>query len=288
VHIATEGPLGWSARRVSEELEIPVVSSFHTNFHSYGRHYGFGLLKGCVLAWLRAFHNATLRTFVPSDDLLDDLSASGFRRLRIFSRGVDTRLFNPGNRDKAMRERWGLKADEPAALYVGRLASEKNLDLVRQAYLEMRNRLPDLKMVFVGDGPARAALEQQLPEATFTGMLQGDDLSRAYASADVFLFPSLTETFGNVVTEAMASGLPVLAFAYAAPRRFIQDGVNGFLAPFGDSAAYLAKARLLAGQRHDWARMCTAARATLLPHAWDAIIDAYLKELNSIPHVPAP
>lgn len=283
VHIATEGPLGWSAGRVARHLGIPVVSSFHTNFHSYGSHYGFGFLKNGVLAWLRAFHNATLRTFVPSADMIDLLTRRGFRNLRLFSRGVDTRLFHPDKRDPALRHDWGAGPQTPVILYVGRLAGEKNLSLTIRAFRAMRELLPDARMVLVGDGPERKPLQADVPEATFTGMLQGEALATAYASADAFLFASITETFGNVVTEAMASGLPVLAFNYAAPGRFIVPGKNGALAPLNDEPAFLDQARQLAAIRSRWTQMGLAARQTLLPHSWDRIIDHYIEDIQSLP-----
>ena len=137
----------------------------------------------------------------------------------------------------------------------------------------------------VGDGPERRRIERQHPEIILAGMHTGVELAEHYASADCFLFASTTETFGNVVTEAMASALPVLAYAYAAPGRFIQDGVSGYLAPFNDPEALLQRAEHMAGQRLSWPRTGTAARATLLPHSWDAIVDGYLKELKAL--VPA-
>ena len=283
VHVATEGPLGWSALRVAQHLEIPVVSSFHTNFHSYGSHYGFGFLRSLVLNWLRHCHNQTLRTFVPSTDLMERLEAEGFHNLRLFSRGVDVDLFGPHRRCQALREEWGAAKETPVALYVGRLAGEKNLDLTIRAYRQMKRHLPDLRLVLVGDGPERAKIRRACPEALLAGMQRGESLARHYASADCFLFASITETFGNVVTEAMASGLPVLAYDYAAPARFIRPGLNGMLVPYNDEAAFIDRAIVLARRREDWPAMGALARENLLPHSWDGIIDAYLREVCTLP-----
>lgn len=288
VHVATEGPLGWSAIRAASRLRIPLVSSFHTNFHSYGRHYGYGWLTNRVLAWLRRLHNRTLRTFVPSEDVLRQLEAAGFANLRLFSRGVDTDLFGPHQRDDYLRLQWGASLTTPVALYVGRLAAEKNLHLTLQAYQQLRQTLPDLLMVMVGHGPERERIARQFPEIHFAGMRTGTDLARHYASADTFLFASLTETFGNVVTEAMASGLPVLAFNYAAPARFISDNHNGFLAPYDQPEAFLRRARDLAEARPLWPAIGTRARQTMLPHAWDSVIDRYFAECQSLLPQPAP
>lgn len=279
VHIATEGPLGWSALRVAEQLDIPVVSSFHTNFHSYGRHYGFGFLQAMVLRWLRGFHNRTRRTFAPSDDLIRLLSREGFQRLRLFARGVDTSLFGPHRRSGELRASWGAGPETPVVLYVGRLAGEKNIDLVVDAFRHMQHSLPQAKLVLVGDGPERARLQRLVPQAQFTGMQTGEALAAHYASADAFVFASITETFGNVVTEAMASGLAVLAYDYAAPGRFIRSGENGLLAPFDDPAAFKARAEHLAATVTTWRAMGRAARETMLPHSWDSIITSYLSEI---------
>ena len=287
VHVATEGPLGWSALRAARRLGIPAVSSFHTNFHSYGRHYGYGLLRRPVLAWLRHCHNRTLRTFAPSTDVMRLLEADGFANLSLLARGVDTGLFGPHRRAPELRRQWGAGEGAPVALYTGRLAGEKNLDLVLQAHARMRQLLPDLRMVLVGDGPERERARRRCPEAHFAGMRRGADLAAHYASADCFLFASVTETFGNVVTEAMASALPVLAFNYAAPARFIRDGDNGLLAPLGDAAAFLQQASMLAARRDRWAAMGQSAREALLPFSWDAIVEDYLAGLQSLPGPPA-
>jgi glycosyltransferase involved in cell wall biosynthesis len=287
IHIATEGPLGWSALRVARRLRIPVVSSFHTNFHSYGSHYGFGALQSLVLGWLRRFHNRTLRTFAPSNDLLGQLHSSGFRNLRLLERGVDTQLFGPHRRDPCLREAWGASPDTPVALYVGRLAGEKNLDLVIDAWRRMRETLPDLKLVLVGDGPEHQRLARAAPGAVFAGMRQGTALARHYASADAFLFASVTETFGNVVTEAMASGLAVLAYDYAAPGRFIQPLENGLLARYNDPRDFLDRAAQLAGMRAQWHSLGRAARETLATQSWDRVVDSYFKEIQSLQELPA-
>jgi glycosyltransferase involved in cell wall biosynthesis len=282
VHVATEGPLGWSATVVANSLDIPVISSFHTNFHTYTRHYGFGYLNGLLLSCLRSFHNRTLRTFVPSSDVLMDLERNGFQHLRLLARGVDTDLFSPLKRSNELRQTWDAGSQTPVLLYTGRLAAEKNLQLLVTAFQKIRSVLPHAKMVFVGDGPFRPTLENLLPDAVFAGMRTGEDLAACYASCDAFLFPSTSETFGNVVTEAMASGLPVLAFDYAAPKRFIQHGSNGLLAPLGNDSAFLALADWLAQNTRLWQKIGSAARDTVLPHSWTTVADTYLNEIQSL------
>ena len=182
---------------------------------------------------------------VPTEALRAELQAAGFERTVVVARGVDTQLFDPARRSEALRRHWGVAQGDGVVLYVGRLAAEKNLDLLLQAFAAMQQINPRLRLVLVGDGPLRDALRQRCPEAVFAGQRSGADLAAHYASADLFLFPSLTETFGNVTPEAMASGLPVLAFDHAAAGQLIEHGDNGWLAPPYDAAAFVRLAQCL-------------------------------------------
>ena len=285
VHIATEGPLGWSGIRAAESLSLPRVSSYHTHFHQYGSHYGYGFLRGIVSRWLRMIHNRTALTFVPSSGVLDELKAEGVRNLRVMSRGVDTGLFNPAKRNRELRASWQATETTRVAIYVGRLASEKNLALTLHAFAAMREHYPDMRMVVVGDGPERKKLEQAHPEFIFAGMRKGEDLAAHYASADCFLFGSETETFGNVVTEAMASGLLVLGYDYAAAGRFINDGKNGLIVPLGDRAGFVEKARQWA-QIADWQPLRVQAVEAVKLLSWDRIVEDYLEEVKLIVESP--
>lgn len=261
VQVATEGPLGWSAVSAAHRLRIPVASEFHTNFHSYSRHYGVGWLKKPISAYLRRFHNKSLVTMVPTQQMCDELTAGGYRNVRVVARGVDTRLFTPERRSAELRRSWGAGAADRVALVVGRLAPEKNLPVVLSAFAAMRRVNPDIKLVFVGDGPERGALERRFPEYVFAGMRTGEDLARHYASGDVFLFASLTETFGNVTLEAMASGLAVIAYDYAAARQHINNGESGLLAPVDQENEFIRLAEVVAS---DCVRMHELGRAARL------------------------
>ncbi|MEM9598027.1 MAG: glycosyltransferase family 1 protein, partial [Acidobacteriota bacterium] len=216
VHIATEGPLGLSALAMAKAMGVPICSSFHTNFHEYGDFYGYGGLRRLAVAFLRAFHNRTQRTLVPSPDVRDALDRRGFERLDLLGRGVDTELFSPTRRSDALRRSWGAGGDDVVAVFVSRLAREKNPALAARTFAELTRRVPGCRAVVVGDGPAMAEMRRRIPEAVFCGMRRGEDLAVHYASADLLLFPSLTETFGNVLTEGLASGLVPVAFDYAA------------------------------------------------------------------------
>jgi glycosyltransferase involved in cell wall biosynthesis len=280
VHVATEGPLGASAITTARRMGIPVTSSFHTNFDQYTRDYRIGWLKPVVAAWLRHIHNRTLRTFVPTHDLFARLDREGYRNLRRLSRGVDITLFNPARRDETLRAAWGVKPDELAVIHVGRLAAEKNYPLLFRAFDTIRARQPGARLVIVGDGPLLSACQRERPDAVFTGFYTGVNLARHYASGDIYLHTSTTETFGNVVTEALGSGLAVVAYDYAAAHEFIQSDVNGLLAPVDNEAAFLAHAARLAADPALRSRLAAAGPATVRDLSWDAIVDRFAADLQ--------
>jgi glycosyltransferase involved in cell wall biosynthesis len=272
VHIATEGPLGHSALQAARALGVPTSSDFRTNFHAYSAHYGIGWLRRPIMAYLRRFHNAAGCTMVPTAALHRELEADGFRNVSVVARGVDTRRFDPARRSEALRAQWGARPDELVVGYIGRLAPEKNLEVLLRAFDAVRAARPDARLVFVGDGPMRAELQARCPQAVFAGQRIGDDLAAHYASADMFLFPSATETFGNVTTEAMSSGLAVVAFDYAAAARFIRSGTNGVLVPFGDADAFVAAAARTAADLARCRALGAQARATARELDWEGVV----------------
>jgi glycosyltransferase involved in cell wall biosynthesis len=272
VHLVTEGPLGWSALRAARQLKLPVSSDFRTNFHAYSAHYGLGWLRSPIVAYLRNFHNRTSLTMVPTEAMRRELGALGFRNLKVVARGVDTQLFNPERRSEDLRRSWGAGAQTLVALYVGRLASEKNLGALIAAYRAMEQARPNSLLVLVGDGPARQELQRQCPQAVFAGLRAGIDLATHYASGDVFLFPSITETFGNVTPEAMASGLRVLAYDYAAAAQLIRSGQNGLLAPFDNTPDFVRLAAQLATGQDIDASMQQRARRTATEMGWEGVV----------------
>lgn len=275
VHIATEGPLGFSALRAAHDLRLPVTSTFHTNFHEYSSHYRIGFLGDAIAAYLRRFHNRTACTLVPSMTMRNRLVELGFDRVNILARGVDTALFKPQRRDPELRRWWGAGDQTLVCCLVGRLAAEKNLDLAVRAWQRIRATRPDTLLVLVGDGPERERLIGT-EGIILAGTRRGEDLARHYASADCFLFPSVTETYGNVVAEALASGLACLAFAYAAAAERINNGVDGLLVPFGDAEAFVARApELVAAGASPDAPMRHAARMSVRDLGWDRIIERF-------------
>lgn len=282
VHIATEGPLGFSTLGAARRLGIPVISSFHTNFHSYSRHYGIGWLRRSIESYLRWFHNHTTGTLVPTAALAEELGTQGFRNVQVLSRGVDTRLFSPARRSALLRMQWEAQPEDPVCLVVSRLAPEKNLDLAFAAFDAIRNERPNARMVCVGTGPQAEALARRHPEVLFCGMRTGEVLAAHYASADLFLFPSLTETFGNVVSEALASGLPVVAFDHAAASQLITDDRNGWRVTPGDEAGFITASRNAAhkvAQRRIKRGNCAESVRHL---GWERIHDSYAALLEDV------
>lgn len=289
IYIATEGPLGLSALRCARRLGIPVVSGFHTNFQQYSGHYGFGLLAHLLTRYLRWFHNHSQLTLVPSASQRMELTRRGFERLELLSRGVDSRLFQPARRSASLRATWGAGDNDLVVLHVGRLAPEKNLGLLGSSFRNLQAAHPQrrLKLVVVGDGPLRASLEQQWPEAHFCGMQLGEALATHYASGDLFLFPSLSETFGNVVLEALASGLGVVAYDQAAAAQHIRHGHNGALAEPGDEQGFNEAAGWLLEDEENLRRVRLNARQHASHQGWEAIIEQFEDYLRSALHTPA-
>lgn len=274
VHSATEGPLGWSALRAAQALSLPMTTDFRTNFHEYSRYYGLGWLQPVVLDYLRRFHNQGQRTFVPTHALQQRLREQGFERLAVVGRGVDTVLFSPDKRLQSLRDGLGA-GDGPILLYVGRLAAEKNVALALCAFEAVRLRMPGATMVVVGEGPLRRKLEAEFPAARFVGAQHGEDLARWYASADLFLFPSISDTFGNVTMEALASGLPVIAFDTAAAAEHVDDCDNGLLAPVGEEAAFIASVCSLAWQHRHLGAVRARARQAALKANWADVLGQF-------------
>ena len=262
------------ALQAAQQLKLPVVSDFRTNFHACSRHYGVAWLRNPIMVYLRKFHNRTACTMVPTEGLRAELQASGFKGLRVVSRGVDARLFDPARRSDALRQSWGAGPQDMVVMCVGRLAAEKNLGVLLAAFEAMRAVDPALRLVLVGDGPERAALQQRCPDAVFAGLRRGGDLAAHYASADLFLFPSVTETFGNVLPEAMASGLAVVGYDYAAAGQLVRHGVNGLLVRFDDAADFVGTAQRLAGNLAHVRALGAQGRITAGRLDWGRIVEA--------------
>lgn len=242
IYVATESPLGVSAIKAAREMNIPVAAGFHTNFHQYLNKYKLGNMEKPAMSYLKHVHSKANMTMAPSKDAVEMLEKEGFSKVKLLGRGVDTAQFSREKRSEELRSGWGADANSPVVLIVGRVAAEKNLDFAMSAVEEMRLIHPKLQAVVVGDGPIREQLAAKHKEVHFVGMKEGEELAQYYASSDILLFPSETETFGNVLLEGMASGLVTVSYNYAASSIYIEDGVNGLNAEFGNAKEYRAKA----------------------------------------------
>jgi glycosyltransferase involved in cell wall biosynthesis len=270
IYIATEGPLGWSAARAAHKLGIPAVSGFHTQFHHYSQYYRVGWLQPFVYRYLTGLHNKTACTVVPTEAMREEMIAD-MQPIEVLGRGIDTDLFNPNKRCEELRREWGVSPHDKVFLYVGRLAKEKNIQLAVDTFLKLKESTPSATLVLVGHGPEYARLYSRHEGLIFVGAHVGEELARHYASADIFLFPSTSETYGNVVLEAMSSGLGVVAFNDAAAKIHIRHGGNGLLAEVGDEAAFNRHSASLLFNPSHLNSIRQEARLSMLDNSWDAI-----------------
>lgn len=286
-HIATPDFAGRQALNRAQSTGTPVVASYHTHFSSYLKYYNLELLETPLWSYLRSFYNQCQQVYVPTNAIAEVLRGQGIdSELRLWPRGVNTGQFSPTHRSRSWREAHGIGENEVVVAFVSRLVWEKGIDV----YADVIERLEHLdvpcKSLIVGDGPAREDLESRLPEACFTGFLEGDALATAYASSDVFLFPSDTETFGNVTLEAMASGLPTICADAAGSRDLVDEGETGRLCEPGNVEAFTKATRdlvLNASRRH---RMSGAARERAQNFTWEKVLrqmDRYYDQLLEQP-----
>lgn len=284
VHIAAPDMLGRRALRWAESRGLPVVASFHTRFDTYPRYYGLGWLEPQVTAYMRRFYARCARVYAPSQSMADELAADGIGRdIRLWARGVDKAVFNPGRRDMAWRRALGFADDAVIVAFVGRLVKEKGIDLFAECVARARDAAPQIRALVVGDGPERARFQSLAPDAVFTGYLQGEELGRAYASADVFVNPSITETFGNVTLEAMACGLPSVCAAASGSRSLIADGESGLLvAPGAGVSAYSDAIIRLAARPGERAAFGQAAQRKAAAFDWNAILDGLISDYHAV------
>ena len=275
VHVLNPVSLGLGGLLAARQLNRPLVASYHTDLPGFAERWGLGAFKPVMWRYFRWLHNLADLNLCPSRVTQRELWAHGFRRVRVWGRGVDTRLFSPERRDADWRRR--LSGGEPGArllLYVGRLSPEKRVDWLRP----LLDVVPELCLAIVGDGPARPALERRFAgtHTMFTGYLTGLDLARAYASADIFAFPAANETLGNVVLEAMASGLPVIAARSGGLLDHVVDGENGLLFSPDDRVDLILAAARLAGDRALARQLGGAGRAHAEACTWETCLDGLL------------
>jgi glycosyltransferase involved in cell wall biosynthesis len=271
MHIAVPDLLGRRALKLAKKMQIPAVATYHTRYEAYLKHYWYlAALTGLLTAYLKRFYGACREVYVPSDSMADVLRADGLKdNFRLWPRGIDAARFDPGKRSMAWRARHGIGESELVIAHVSRLVREKRTDILAAALRQLQVLGVAHKVLIVGDGPEHAALQALLPEAVFTGALDGEELAIAYASADIFFFPSETESFGNVTLEAMASGLPCVCADATGSRSLVAPDETGLLAVPGRVAQFAAHLATLAGDAALRKRMGAAARERALGFSWD-------------------
>ncbi|MBI1180342.1 MAG: glycosyltransferase [Alphaproteobacteria bacterium] len=277
-HLSAPDLLGYAARRLALKWDVPAVASFHTRYDTYFRYYHAAWIERYVTRYLRHFYRYCEHVYVPSESTAQVLREQHMARdVRIWSRGVDDSLFYPGRRDMAWRRSLGISDDEVVVAFVGRLVLEKGIDAFAATVQGLQGRGIRHRVLVVGAGPEHDNFAARLPrDAVFTGYLHGEALARAYASADIFLNPSVTETFGIVTLESMASGLPSVCADATGSQSLVGDGATGFLVRPGDGAAYVdAVARLIA-EPVLRARMGGEAHRRSRHYTWDAVMDELL------------
>ena len=274
VHLVTEFSMGLCGLRYASMAGIPAVGSYHTNLPQYLSYYGFSFLSHWAWKYLRWFHNRCLINYCPSESSMRLLEGKGIKNLDIWGRGVDNTFFSPEKRRLSFRTRAEVARNGTLLLYVGRLAPEKELDILIGAYCILRKEYRDINLVITGGGPMAAKLMREAPsEVIFTGYLDGEELAAAYASSDIFVFPSTTETYGNVLLEAMSSGLPVVAPNSGGVMENLVHRYNG-LACRPHSVGDMAEAVVLLKENPGLRRtLAEQARAHALTRSWDSVFD---------------
>jgi glycosyltransferase involved in cell wall biosynthesis len=270
VHVVSPTLLGLYGLSYAQKRKKPIVSSYHTHFVRYLQYYGLDYAEDLGWQYLRWFHNQSDRTYAPTPSTVSELSTRGFQSLELWPRGVDTGRFHPGKRSADLRKRLSPYG-KPILLFVGRLVKEKDLDDLVNAILILKGKEIEFVQVFAGDGIMKDELWEQLPDAHFPGFVHGDALAELYASADIFTFPSTTETFGNVVLEAFASGIPVVGVNHGGVADLVHTNQDGFLARANNPADFADKIETLLTRPELRFRFGEEARRTACGYSWRLI-----------------
>ena len=279
VHVATEFAMGLAGIKAAGQLDVPVIASAHTDYQKYARRYGVGFVLRMGWIYLRWFYNHAERVLVPSRVYERSLNALGVHHTGLWTRGVDPEEFHPRFRSEAYRSRFGVRPTDLLVTYIGRLAKEKDVRRLVAAWQALRAVRGNAQLVLVGQGPLEAELRARaIPGIHLAGLLTGRDLGEAYASADLFVFPSSTETFGNSLLEAMGSGLPAIGVRAGGVLEFAMHDRNAWLVPPHDTAALTAALERLMGDAALRVRLSTGALATAESRQWDQIYDQLLED----------
>lgn len=283
IHIVTPFNLGLCGLKYATSYNIPLVSSYHTNFTHYLDYYNLNLLEKPIWSFFKWFHGHCELNFCPSQATLEELRRNGINNLAIWDRGIDTRFYSPDYRNKELRRNYGLE-DKITLLYVGRLAPEKNLSLLIKSMKLLDQKYRDkVKLLITGDGPLLNELKADSSQnIIFTGYMKGKELSKIYASADIFAFPSITETYGNVILEAMASGLPVVSFLEGGISENLIDSYNGLACKEISPKAFASKLEKLITNKELRLELANNACEYALNKSWDNVFDRLVANYQKV------
>ncbi|MGE6595175.1 glycosyltransferase family 4 protein [Bacillus proteolyticus] len=283
IHIATPFNMGLCGLYYAKKLNIPVVGSYHTDFDAYLRYYKIEFLSNMLWNYLSWFHSHMQKNFVPSPETLHQLKKKGFQQLYIWGRGVDCTLFHPTYNKDLFRKKYNITAKYILS-YVGRLAPEKDIDTLQDLIVKTTHARSDIHWLIAGDGPLAKTLRENVPKTnvTFTGYLQGEDLAEAYASSDLMVFPSATETFGNVVLESLACGTPVIGANGGGVKNIITDGKTGFLCEPKNANSFLSSIYELLNNEEMRKQISLDAQSYAATQSWDEIFSNLLMHYDDV------
>jgi len=277
IHIATPDLTGWQALLFAKEYGFPVVSSYHTHFTSYLEYYKLKWAEPFIWGYLKWFYNNSLHTYVPSHSMIDELIRQGISsKLHIWARGIDVERFNPSKRNQQWRLSHGIADSDILVSFVSRLVWEKEMETLRSTFIALMNLNPKIKTVIVGDGPAGESLRSTMPNTIFTGFKSGEELPELYASSDIFMFPSITETFGNVTLEAMASGVPAVVANAQGNNSLVMNNYNGFLVTPRDVPEFVRQINNIAANPTLHQKFSQNALEFARTFTWEKIFDGLI------------
>ncbi len=282
IHVVSETLLGMYGLQYARKKKIRTVSSYHTHFVSYFSYYGFRRAEKLGWKFLQWFHNQTSRTYAPSPSSIEELEEQGIERCELWQRGIELDRFSPDNRSIALRKSIGADDSTPVLLFVGRLVKEKDLDDLIDANIILQERGHQFKQVIVGDGPMMNELKERLPQAHYTGYQYGKNLAEWYASSDLFVFPSTTETFGNVILEAFASGTPAVAVDKGGVADIINQGLDGLIAKSNNPLDFSDKIELLLKRDDLRTKFSRIARNTSQRYSWNEINKGLINSYETV------
>jgi glycosyltransferase involved in cell wall biosynthesis len=281
LHINSPCSLGYAAIKYGQKFQIPVVATYHTHFASYAKYYKVKALENFSWNYFRNLYNKCERVYVPSQPIMQELNEHGLNTIEFLPHGVDTNAFNPKFKSDNWKKKLNLEG-KITLLFAGRLVWEKDLLTLAKTYKILTTKHNNIAFVLAGDGPIRKELEEMMPGAVFLGNLSGTELSTAYASSDIFVFPSTTETFGNVIVEAMASGIPPVCVREGGAYGLIEDGINGLIAEPHNPADLADKIEFLLNQPALREKIALNAFTFSQTQSWDEIIDKLILSYNDV------